>query len=76
MRDLIRNRRQEQIKRDVALLEKAIAGAPIGDPSDVEMAAIVKSRHHLRAERKSRARRPSSAQTSTRAKATEGNHYP
>jgi len=40
MRDLIRRRRQEQIKRDVAYLEKAIEGAPIGDPSDEEMADI------------------------------------
>jgi Arc/MetJ-type ribon-helix-helix transcriptional regulator len=40
MRDLIRKRRQEQIKRDVAYLEKAIEGAPVGDPSDAEMAEI------------------------------------
>lgn len=52
MRDLIRSRRQEQIKRDVAYLEKAITGAPAGDPSDEEMAAIVKTQHHIRAERK------------------------
>ena len=57
MRDLIRNRRQQQIKQDVALLEQAIAGAPMGDPSDAEMAAIVKTQHRLRAERKNRARR-------------------
>jgi Arc/MetJ-type ribon-helix-helix transcriptional regulator len=56
MRNLIRNRRQAQIKRDVAYLEKAIAGAPIGDPSDEEMAEIVKAQHRLRAERR-RARR-------------------
>lgn len=56
MRDLIRNRRQAQIKRDVACLEKAIAGAPVGDPSDEEMAEIVKTQHRHRAERK-RARR-------------------
>ena len=43
MRDLIRNRRQAQIKRDVAFLEKAIAGAPVGDPSDEEMAEIYAS---------------------------------
>ena len=30
MRDLIRKRRQEQIAADVAFLEKAIEGAPIG----------------------------------------------
>ena len=52
MRDLIRSRRQEQIKRDVAYLEKAITGAPAGDPSDEEMAAIVKTQHRIRAERK------------------------
>ncbi|MGO8675092.1 MAG: type II toxin-antitoxin system ParD family antitoxin [Limisphaerales bacterium] len=40
MRDLIRNRRQEQIEADAALLEKAIEGAPLGDPSDAEMAEI------------------------------------
>ena len=57
IRDLIRSRRQEQIKHDVAFLEKAIAGAPLGDPSDEEMAAIVRTQHRLRAERKSRARR-------------------
>ena len=40
IRDLIRKRRQEQINQDVALLEKAIEGAPLGDPSDEEMAEI------------------------------------
>jgi len=40
MRDLIRKRRQEQIEADVASLEKAIEGAPLGDPSDEEMAEI------------------------------------
>ena len=40
MRDLIRNRRQQQIEADVAYLEKAIEGAPLGDPSDEEMAEI------------------------------------
>ena len=44
MRHLIRNRRQEtQIKRDVAFLEKEIQGAPMGDPSDEEMAEIYAS---------------------------------
>jgi hypothetical protein len=57
MRHLIRNRRQEQINQDVAFLEKEIAGAPLGDPSDEEMAEIVKTQHRLRAERKKRARR-------------------
>ncbi|MGD1085530.1 MAG: hypothetical protein ABSA47_12390 [Verrucomicrobiota bacterium] len=40
MRDLIRNRRQEQIEADVAFLEKAIQGAPVADPSDEEMTEI------------------------------------
>ncbi len=43
MRDLIRKRRQEQIQQDVAFLEKAIEGAPIGDPSDKEMAEMYAS---------------------------------
>jgi Arc/MetJ-type ribon-helix-helix transcriptional regulator len=50
MRDLIRHRRQEQINQDLALLEKAMAGAPLGDPSDKEMAEIVKSQRRIRAE--------------------------
>jgi len=58
MRSLIRQRRQEQINKEVAFLEKAIEGAPPGDPSDEEMAEIVKTQHRLRAERKKRARRP------------------
>jgi Arc/MetJ-type ribon-helix-helix transcriptional regulator len=57
MRDLIRKRRQEQIAEDVSLLEKAIAGAPVGDPADEEMAEIVKTQRSLRGERKKRARR-------------------
>ena len=57
MRDLIRRRRQEQIRQDVAALEQAIADAPLGDPSEAEMAAIVKTQHRLRTERKDRARR-------------------
>jgi len=57
MRDLIRNRRREQIKEDAAFLEKAIEGAPMGEPSDEEMAEIVNAQHRLRAERKNRARR-------------------
>ena len=40
MRDLIRRRRTEEIEKDVAQLEKAIEGAPVGDPSDEEMTAI------------------------------------
>jgi Arc/MetJ-type ribon-helix-helix transcriptional regulator len=43
MRDLIRKRRQEEIAADVAYLEKAIEGAPPGDPSDEEMAEIYAS---------------------------------
>jgi Arc/MetJ-type ribon-helix-helix transcriptional regulator len=43
MRDLIRHRRQEQIKEDVAFLEKAIEGAPMGDPPEEEMAGIYES---------------------------------
>ena len=43
MRDLIRKRRQEEIDSDVAFLEKAIEGAPLGDPSDEEMAEIYAS---------------------------------
>lgn len=37
MRDLIRRRREERIAQDVAMLEKAITGAPPGDPSEEEM---------------------------------------
>lgn len=56
MRDLIRKRRQEEIAADVAFLEKSIKGAPLGDPSDEEMAEIVKAQHRIRA-RRNRARR-------------------
>ncbi|MGA2556872.1 MAG: hypothetical protein ABSG04_11435 [Verrucomicrobiota bacterium] len=53
MRHLIRNRRQEQIqeqiKQDVAFLEKEIRGAPLGDPSDEEMAEMYA---YLKARRK------------------------
>ena len=52
MRDLIRNRRQQQIKQDVAFLEKAIEGAPVGDPSDKEMAEIYSPVSKPRAEEK------------------------
>jgi len=48
MRELIRRRREARITEDVAMLEKAIAGAPVGDPSEAEMrkiyAAIKKGR--------------------------------
>jgi Arc/MetJ-type ribon-helix-helix transcriptional regulator len=43
MRDLIRKRRQEQIESDVAFLETSIKKAPLGDPSEEEMADIYKS---------------------------------
>ena len=56
MRDLIRRRRQERTSQDVALLEKAIAGAPMRDPSDEEMADIIKTQRRIRSELK-RARR-------------------
>jgi Arc/MetJ-type ribon-helix-helix transcriptional regulator len=57
MRDLIRNRRQEQIKQDASFLEKAMEGAPLGDPADAEMREIVKTQHRLRVERRKSARR-------------------
>jgi Arc/MetJ-type ribon-helix-helix transcriptional regulator len=50
MQDLIRNRRQAQIEADVAFLEKAIAGAPLGYPSDKEVAdiyATIKARRKI-----------------------------
>jgi len=50
MRDLIRHRRKQRIKEDVALLEKAIEGAPTGDPTDKEMAEIVKAQRRIRAQ--------------------------
>jgi Arc/MetJ-type ribon-helix-helix transcriptional regulator len=56
MRDLIRRRRQERINEDATLLEKAMADAPLGDPSEREMAEIVKAQHRARTERQ-RARR-------------------
>jgi putative addiction module CopG family antidote len=40
MRELLRRRREARIAEDVALLEKAIAGAPAGDPSEAEMRQI------------------------------------
>jgi Arc/MetJ-type ribon-helix-helix transcriptional regulator len=40
MRDLIRRRREERIAQDLAMLEKAISGAPPGDPSEAEMKEI------------------------------------
>ena len=40
MRELIRRRREAKIAEDVALLEKAMTGAPAGDPSDAELGKI------------------------------------
>lgn len=40
MRELIRRRREAKIAEDVALLEKAITGAPAGDPSEAELREI------------------------------------
>ena len=40
MRELIRRRREARIAEDVAMLEKAIAGAPVGDPSEAQMRHI------------------------------------
>lgn len=48
VRELIRRRREERIREDLALLEKAIAGAPAGDPSDAEMREIVKTQKSVR----------------------------
>jgi Arc/MetJ-type ribon-helix-helix transcriptional regulator len=40
MRELIRQRREARIAEDVATLEKAITGAPAGDPSQAELRRI------------------------------------
>jgi len=56
MRELIRRRRQDRIEEDVKLLERAMAQAPVGDPSDAEMAEIVKGQRKIRGELR-RARR-------------------
>ena len=40
MRELIRRRREAKIAEDVVTLEKAIAGAPAGDPSEAELRQI------------------------------------
>jgi len=56
MSSLIRKRRQEIIDADVAFLEKAIEGAPLGDPSDEEMAEIYAAQRRIRA-RKTRVQR-------------------
>ena len=52
MRELIRRRRQEQIAEDVKILEEAMAGAPIGDPSEEAMAEIVRAQRRIRAAKK------------------------
>ncbi len=57
MRELIRRRRQERIAGEVAFLENAMAGAPVGDPSEEEMAAIISTQRRIRAARRN-ARRP------------------
>jgi hypothetical protein len=49
-------RRRERINEDAALLEKAMADAPPGNPAEREMAEIVKAQHRARTEGK-RARR-------------------
>ena len=40
MRELIRRRREARMAEDVAMLEKAITGAPAGDPSETELRRI------------------------------------
>jgi Arc/MetJ-type ribon-helix-helix transcriptional regulator len=37
MRELIRKRREAKMAEDVAMLEKAITGAPAGDPSQAAL---------------------------------------
>jgi Arc/MetJ-type ribon-helix-helix transcriptional regulator len=51
MRDLIRRRREQRIAEDIALLEKAIAGAPSGDPSDGEMREIYSNIKEIRSKK-------------------------
>ncbi|MDE3065968.1 MAG: hypothetical protein KGJ60_00310 [Verrucomicrobiota bacterium] len=48
MRQLIRQRRQKKIEEDMKFLERAIAGAPPGDPSDEEMREIVSTQKAVR----------------------------
>jgi Arc/MetJ-type ribon-helix-helix transcriptional regulator len=52
MRDLIRKRRQEQVENDVAFLEDAIKKAPLGDPSDQQMADVYQSVRKRRRKKK------------------------
>ncbi len=40
MRELIRKRREAKIAEDVAMLEKAITGAPAGDPAKAALRQI------------------------------------
>ncbi len=40
MRELIRQRLQVRITEDLTMLEKAIAGAPAGDPSDSALGQV------------------------------------
>jgi Arc/MetJ-type ribon-helix-helix transcriptional regulator len=71
MGDLIRHRRQEQINQDVAMLEKGMENAPPGDPSDEEMAEIVKTQHRLRAKRRKSVRRNCPAAWQNRTKSPQ-----
>jgi Arc/MetJ-type ribon-helix-helix transcriptional regulator len=48
VREMIRRRRRQKIAADVRLLETAMTGAPGGDPSDEEMAEIVKTQKAVR----------------------------
>lgn len=53
-RDMLRERMEREVAADVALLDKAMRGAPDGDPSDKEMAEIVATQHRQRKERRAR----------------------
>jgi len=53
-RALLRERMERDIAADTALLEKAIDGAPDGDPSADEMRKIVATQKRLRKERRAR----------------------
>ncbi|HZV35063.1 MAG TPA: hypothetical protein VFB72_10865 [Verrucomicrobiae bacterium] len=44
-----RRRRKERIAEEVDHLEKAMQHAPLGDPSDEEMASIIKVQRRIRA---------------------------
>ena len=53
-RDMLRERMEREIAQDVALLDKAMRGAPSGDPSRAEMAEIVATQKRLRKARRAR----------------------